>query len=191
MADSCRTCSPAAISAGFLPVTGNSPRVLILGSFPSIQSLRHSEYYGNPQNHFWKIMDALFAINHRLPYRDRVASLTGHHIALWDVIQTCSRKGSADEEIREPVFNDISGFFTAHPTVRLIVLNGTTAGRYYRRMMLPKTLENCILPSTSPANTRYTLAEKVSAWEIVRANCERKSNRKGYRSIRNLKKMTW
>ncbi|MFA6225625.1 MAG: DNA-deoxyinosine glycosylase [Methanoregula sp.] len=153
-------------------MTGDVPRVLILGSFPSIQSLRHREYYGNPQNHFWKIMDALFAIDHRLPYRDRVAYLTGHHIALWDVVQTCSRKGSADEEIREPVFNDISGFLTAHPTVRLIVLNGIAAGRHYHRMMLPQTPENRILTSTSPANTRYTLAEKMRAWEIVRKTCE-------------------
>ncbi|MDO8872663.1 MAG: DNA-deoxyinosine glycosylase [Methanoregula sp.] len=173
MADLCRTSSPAATPAGFLPVTGDFPRVLILGSFPSIQSLRHSEYYGNPQNHFWKIMDALFAIEHLLPYRERIEYLTGHHIALWDVVQSCKRRGSADDKIREPVFNDISWFLTAHPTVRLIVLNGTAAGRYYRRMNMPPAIENHILPSTSPANTRYTLAEKVGAWEIIRANSKR------------------
>lgn len=173
MAEICRHNSSADTPAGFLPVTGDFPRVLILGSFPSIQSLLHTEYYGNPQNHFWKIMDALFAIDHRLPYLDRVAFLTGHHIALWDVVQSCKRKGSADEEIRKPVFNDISGFLTTHPTVSLIVLNGTAAGRYYRRMNLPPAIEYHILPSTSPANTRYTLAEKVEAWRIVRVNCER------------------
>ena len=173
MADRCRTRSPAPPCAGFLPLTGNTPRVLILGSFPSVQSLRHAEYYGNPQNHFWKIMESLFAIDHLLPYRERIAYLTGHHIALWDVVLTCKRKGSADEEIRMPVFNDISGFLTAHPTVRLIMLNGTAAGRYYRRLNMPPSIENRVLPSTSPANTRYTLAEKVEAWEIVRANSER------------------
>ena len=169
MADLCGTCSNAAASAGFLPVTGDFPRVLILGSFPSILSLRHSEYYGNPQNHFWKIMESLFAIDRHLPYRDRVAYITGHHIALWDVVRACTRRGSADEEIREPVFNDIMGFLIAHPTVRLIVLNGTAAGRYYRRMNIPSAIENRILPSTSPANTRYSFLEKVGAWEIVRA----------------------
>jgi TDG/mug DNA glycosylase family protein len=173
MADMCRTSSPAATPAGFLPVTGDLPRVLILGSFPSIQSLRHCEYYGNPQNHFWKIMDALFAIDPLLPYRERIEYLTGHHIALWDVVRTCKRRGSADDKIREPVFNDISGFLTAHPTVRLIVLNGTAAGRYYHRMNMTPDIENNILPSTSPANTRYTLAEKVGAWKIVRENCKK------------------
>ncbi|MFA4850822.1 MAG: DNA-deoxyinosine glycosylase [Methanoregula sp.] len=172
MKEQCKTSSPATTPAGFLPVTGDMPKVLILGSFPSIQSLRHCEYYGNPQNHFWKIMESLFAIDHCLPYHERITHLTGHHIALWDVVRTCTRKGSADEKIREPVFNDISGFLTAHPTVRLIVLNGTAAGRYFHVMNITPAIENRILTSTSPANTRYTLAEKVKEWEIVRANCE-------------------
>ena len=173
MVEQCRPNLPAAKLSGILPITGNTPRVLILGSFPSIKSLRNCEYYGNPQNHFWKIMDALFAIDHRLSYHERIKNLTGHHIALWDVVRTCTRRGSADDEIREPVFNDMSGFLTAHPTVRLIVLNGATAGRYFRRMNMTPAIEIHILPSTSPANTRYTLAEKVIVWEIVRKNCER------------------
>jgi TDG/mug DNA glycosylase family protein len=168
MADLCRTSTPDATSAGFLPVTGDTPRVLILGSFPSIKSLLHCEYYGNPQNHFWKIVQSLFGIDHQLPYTTRVECLTMNHIALWDVVQSCTRKGSADEEIREPVFNDICGFLTAYPTVNLIVLNGTAAGRYYHRMNMPYVIENCILPSTSPANTRFTLEEKTEAWKIIR-----------------------
>ncbi|PKL67712.1 MAG: DNA-deoxyinosine glycosylase [Methanomicrobiales archaeon HGW-Methanomicrobiales-1] len=164
-----QTISPhPAASTGFQPETGDTPRVLILGSFPSIQSLRHTEYYGNPQNHFWKIMESLFEIDHRLPYRDRVALLTGHHIALWDVVCSCSRKGSADEKIKEPVVNDIGGFLATHPTVQLIVLNGTAAGRYYHRKNPAPAVGSTILPSTSPANTRYTLAEKIKAWDIVR-----------------------
>jgi TDG/mug DNA glycosylase family protein len=173
MAELCRSGSDAATRAGFLPVTGDTPRVLILGSFPSVKSLEHLEYYGNPQNHFWKIIDALFAIDHRLPYQERITGLTRHHLALWDVISTCKRKGSADEAIQEPVFNDISGFLTAHPSVRLIVLNGGTAGRYFHRMNMTPVRKNSVLPSTSPANARYTLAEKVSAWEIVRTTCEK------------------
>ena len=47
----------------------NSPEVLILGSFPGRQSLLKKEYYGNPRNHFWHIMEALFSIDRHLPYR--------------------------------------------------------------------------------------------------------------------------
>ena len=164
-----QTLSPRyAALTGFQPETGDTPRVLILGSFPSVQSLRHTEYYGNPQNHFWKIMESLFGIDHRLPYQNRVALLTGHHIALWDVVCSCTRKGSADEKIKEPVINDIGGFLATHPTVQLIVLNGTAAGRYYHRTNPAPAVGSTILPSTSPANTRYTLAEKIKAWDIVR-----------------------
>ena len=173
MVKRCKSGSDAAASSGFLPVTGGTPRVLILGSFPSRQSLLHSEYYGNPRNHFWKFMEALFAIDPTLPYMERTECLTGHHIALWDVVRTCMRNGSADEEIREPAFNDISGFVTAYPTVQLIVLNGNAAGKYFRRMHLSTSIENHILPSTSPANARYTLEEKVRAWEIVRTSSRR------------------
>jgi TDG/mug DNA glycosylase family protein len=173
MAELCKCGSDAAASSGFLPVTNSTPRVLILGSFPSRLSLWHSEYYGNPRNHFWKVMEALFAIDHMLPYRERTEYLTGHHVALWDVVRTCTRNGSADEEIKEPIFNDIGGFVTAYPTIQLIVLNGNAAGKYYRRMNPSTWIENQILPSTSPANARYTFEEKVRAWEIVRTNSGR------------------
>jgi TDG/mug DNA glycosylase family protein len=176
MADLCRIHPPDTTSAGFLPETSNTPRVLILGSFPSVKSLRYSEYYGNPQNHFWKIMESLFGIDYQLPYPNRVACLTRNHIALWDVVQSCTRKGSADEEIREPVFNDICWFLTTYPTVNLIVLNGTAAGRYFLRMNLPHVIENCILPSTSPANTRFTLEEKTEAWKIIRVYGKREQS---------------
>jgi TDG/mug DNA glycosylase family protein len=153
---------------GLPPVTAESPRVLILGSFPSTKSLQHSEYYGNPQNHFWKIVEALFSIDQDLLYPDRTNRLIQHPVALWDVVRSCRREGSADDRIREPLFNDIAGFLAKNPTLQLIALNGTSAGRYYRRLQIPIKIKSVVLPSTSPANTRFTIAEKVREWKIVR-----------------------
>jgi hypoxanthine-DNA glycosylase len=158
------SCAP-----GLPPVQGISTEVLILGSFPSCQSLLHKEYYGNPQNHFWKIVEALFQIDRHLPYSVRTSRLTDHKIALWDVVSTCCRQGSADARIRSPVFNDLQGFFESCPSLRLVVLNGSTAGRYYTMMKIPVPVPAVVLPSTSPANTRFTLGEKVRRWEIIRA----------------------
>lgn len=155
-------------SHGFLPVHGESVEVLILGSFPSRQSLEKKEYYGNPQNHFWHIIEALFNIDRHLPYAVRISRLTKHRIALWDVISACCRDGSADVQIREPVFNDLSGFLGLHPEIRLVALNGSTAGRYYHQMTISTQVPAVILPSTSPANARVSLHEKVSAWNIIR-----------------------
>jgi double-stranded uracil-DNA glycosylase len=160
-------------SCGLLPVTGQEPRILILGSFPSVLSLAHAEYYGNPRNRFWAVMERLFAIPAALPYTGRTRDLTQKGIALWDVIASCTRMGSADSRIRNPVPNDIAGFIRRHPSVRLIALNGSMAGRLYHRYGEVKGIRSVTLPSTSPANAAVTFEEKVLAWEIVRTAGDR------------------
>jgi TDG/mug DNA glycosylase family protein len=89
------------------------------------------------------------------------------------VVASCSRPGSADSRIRNPVPNDIAGFIRAHPTVRLIALNGSTAGRLYYRFAEVPGIPPVTLPSTSPANAAVTFAEKVRKWNIIRASCIR------------------
>jgi double-stranded uracil-DNA glycosylase len=159
--------SDSCFNRGLPPVHGDMPEILILGSFPGRQSLLKKEYYGNPGNHFWHIIEALFLIDRHLSYPVRISRLMDHRIALWDVISTCSRKGSADTRIRHPVFNDLAGFLAAFPTVRFIALNGSSAGRYYHQLNITASVPAAVLPSTSPANTRFTLSEKVRKWEIV------------------------
>jgi TDG/mug DNA glycosylase family protein len=151
---------------GLAPVIGQDAEFLILGSYPSLQSLAKGEYYGNPHNQFWKIMEHLCGIDHTQPYAVRTGQIIRHHIALWDVLATCSREGSADAAIRAPVPNDIRGLLDRYPTVRCIALNGTTAGRCYARLALPEVL-SIVLPSTSPAYARLTLAEKTERWAAL------------------------
>jgi TDG/mug DNA glycosylase family protein len=154
---------------GLPAVHGELPEVVILGSFPSRQSLLKKEYYGNPRNQFWQIIEALFLIDRHLPYRVRTSRLMDHRIALWDVISTCSRKGSADARIQNPVFNDLARFLESLPTLHLVALNGSSAGRYYHQLNISASVPAVVLPSTSPANTRFTLKEKVGRWEIIRS----------------------
>jgi TDG/mug DNA glycosylase family protein len=155
-------------SSGLGPVTGKDPFVLILGSFPSILSLEKQEYYGNPKNRFWAVMEELFSVPAGLPYPDRIALLTGNDVALWDVIRACERAGSADSRIRNPLPNDIGGFARAHPTLRLVALNGGTAWHYYERFNEIPGVPTVVLPSTSPANARLPFAEKVRRWEAIK-----------------------
>ena len=161
------------ISPGLAPLAGPEPLVLVLGSFPSVLSLAHSEYYGNPRNRFWAVMEELFGIPATLPYPGRCLRLTQERIALWDVVAACSRPGSADSRIRDPVPNDSAGFVRAHPSVRLVALNGSTAGRLYHRLAEVPGIPSVVLPSTSPANAAVTFAEKVRQWGIVRTTCVR------------------
>jgi TDG/mug DNA glycosylase family protein len=161
-------------SCGLSPLAGPEPHILILGSFPSVLSLVHDEYYGNPRNRFWAVMEDLFAIPAGLSYPERTRRLTQEGVALWDVVASCSRPGSADSRIRNPVSNDIAGFVRAHPSVRLVALNGSTAGRLYHRFLEVPGLPSVTLPSTSPANAAVTFEEKVRMWDIVRTTCARK-----------------
>jgi hypothetical protein len=45
---------------GLPPLVGPRTRVLVLGSFPSVKSLQSQQYYAHPQNHFWRIVQALW-----------------------------------------------------------------------------------------------------------------------------------
>jgi hypoxanthine-DNA glycosylase len=164
-----RCLEPEYPDRGLLPISGGPASVLILGSFPGRQSLLKQEYYGNEKNHFWQIIEALFQIDRHLPYSTRTVELAGKGVALWDVISGCNRKGSADTRIRDPVFNDIAGFLASNPSLQLIALNGSIAGRYYVRLNIQTSVPFVVLPSTSPANTKFTLVEKMNRWEIIRA----------------------
>jgi double-stranded uracil-DNA glycosylase len=149
---------------GLRAVSGTEPRLLILGSFPSVLSLARGEYYGNTKNRFWASMEELFAIPAALPYPERVSGLTEKKCALWDVVSTCERPGSADSRIRHPVPNDIAAFARAHPSLQLIALNGSTAGRLYHRLAEVPGIPSVTLPSTSPAHAAMPFEEKVRRW---------------------------
>ena len=152
---------------GLKPVIGGLPAVLILGSFPGRISLSQNRYYANPKNQFWHIIEALTGINRHLPYVERVEKLVKNRIALWDVISTCQREGSADHHIRNPSLNPVRELLNSYPSIRAAIFNGTTASRYASSLRLPDHIMQVTLPSTSPANTRFTLAEKTKRWGIL------------------------
>ncbi|KIQ19664.1 DNA-deoxyinosine glycosylase [Rhodococcus sp. MEB064] len=154
----------------FAPLVGASPHTLLLGSMPGVASLRAGQYYAHPRNAFWPIMAQLVDFRADDPYDDRVAALTASGIAVWDVLELCTREGSLDSAIDADtaVANDLAGFVTDHPTVRRIFLNGAAAEKLFlRHVRLPRAVACRRLPSTSPAHASSTLAEKTEAWRVV------------------------
>jgi TDG/mug DNA glycosylase family protein len=162
--------SPSPRLAGLPPVVGDSPAVLILGSFPSVISVEKGEYYANPRNRFWHLIEALLGINAQLPYHVRTVQLKEKRIALWDVTRECEREGSDDAAIKNEVVNDIPGFLRDHPSIRVIILNGGGASRIFHRHF-PDGIPGIMiftLPSTSPANAKFGLPQLADAWSVLR-----------------------
>ncbi|MFD1169811.1 MULTISPECIES: DNA-deoxyinosine glycosylase [Oceanobacillus] len=156
----------------FPPVLPDEPRVLILGSMPSVKSLEEQQYYGNPRNHFWPILFALFQENKIDNYDDRIDFVKKHGIALWDAIAACYREGSLDSSIKDAEANDIAGLLERYPTIRFIGCNGTKAFDTFKKhfdfTQFPDVHVKK-LPSTSPIPGRFTKTfdEKVESWSII------------------------
>ena len=156
----------------FPPISDPSATVLILGSMPGKASLRANQYYGHPQNAFWKIMGELVDAGPDLSYSDRAATLRSRGIAVWDVLKSCTRASSLDSDIVEDsiVTNDFAAFFDAHPNIAHVFFNGGKTEHAYRKYVLP-TLDAHVryerLPSTSPANASIPYTEKRNAWTVI------------------------
>ncbi len=153
---------------GLAPAVSAQTVVLILGSFPGGRSLAEQQYYAHPQNHFWKILQAIWPTN-ALPtgpdsYRDRLAWLLDRGLGVWDVYAACEREGSLDSAIRNAVVNDIAGLHL--PRLAAIAHNG---GESFRHARHTRSLGVPVyrLPSTSPANASWRFERKLAAWREV------------------------
>ena len=156
------------LSHPFAPVFRSDSRVLILGSFPSVKSRQNRFYYGHPQNRFWPLMAALFEEDIPVTIDEKTGLLLRHRLALWDCARQCEITGSSDASIRNVAVNDLSVILN-HSQVECIACNGQTAGRLYRKAIAPAVgREALILPSTSPANARWTLPMLIEAWMPIR-----------------------
>ncbi len=152
---------------GFAPVIDADIRTLILGSFPSVASLGKAQYYGHPQNHFWRLVGAVIAEPlPQMAYDERLRTLLDHRIGLWDIIGTCTREGSLDSSIRDPGHNDFSRVTCVASRLSRVCFNGKTAAKM-EPLFAKWGFETVVLPSSSPA---YTLAfeRKLEAWRSIR-----------------------
>jgi hypoxanthine-DNA glycosylase len=153
----------------FDPVVDKHVRLLVLGSLPGDVSLAQKQYYGHPQNQFWRLMSAV--MNADLPTMDypaRLQTLLKNGVGLWDVIATARREGSLDSNIQQQANNDLVGLIGTLPALTAIAFNGGTAARHGVRLIGERVDSYRIitLPSSSPA---YTLpfTEKLIRWQTL------------------------
>lgn len=153
---------------GFPPVWRSDARLLILGSMPSVESLRQGFYYAHPRNAFWPMMADLLGEQMPNSMDQKKEILLKHHIALWDSAQSCEREGSLDSAIRVPRANDFAALYRSCPQIRHVFFNGAAACQLYRRLVSRQDEDARRvfhrMPSTSPAYTlRYE--EKLKIWK--------------------------
>ena len=125
------------------------------------------------------------------------AFLQSHSIVLWDIVQACEIQGSSDSSLKNIAFNDI--FTLLHTSaIRAIFLNGIKATtlfqQYCKKLGFPTTIQTCphykiliptesltpkftreirifSLPSTSPANAKYSPDSLIDSWRILLDFC--------------------
>lgn len=154
---------------GFNPIVPNMPKVIILGTMPSVVSIEQAFYYAHPRNAFWPIMEQL--LGHTLnTEREKIVALQQAGIFLWDVLQACERQGSLDSAIKQPQANDFEAIFARFPQLKTVIFNGQAAEKLFKQQVLkrqavPSDLTYLTLPSTSPANARLKLSDKVLFWQ--------------------------
>ena len=133
----------------FPPVARGDARLLILGTMPSVESLRQSFYYAHPRNAFWPVMAEVLGAPVPETVEEKRALLTG----------------SLDSAMRDILPNDFDSLYARCPKIERILFNGDTARKLYMRLVgrMPEGCDWARMPSTSPA---YTLpyARKLDAW---------------------------
>lgn len=168
----------------FEPVFDERSRVLVLGTMPSPKSREVGFYYGHPQNRFWRVMEALFELpDHSLVENDaRRAFLLKQHIALWDVLASCTIEGAADASIVDAIPNDLTRILGTAPITHVFTTGGKATQLCQRMngdMLSARNIALTGLPSTSAANARMRLDQLVEAYRpivhaVTAGNCHAK-----------------
>ena len=152
---------------GFAPVCFADSKILILGSFPSVKSRQVDFYYGNKQNRFWKMIFSIYGEQYQEGIEEKRAFLLRNGIALWDIATECQIEGSKDATLRNAKLADLS-IILSKASIQKILLNGSLAYQLFETRYQDIGVSYCKLPSTSPANPRFSIRAWKEALDDVR-----------------------
>ena len=155
-----------ALKIAFPPIVDDQCKILLLGTMPGDRSLQLQQYYGHPGNHFWKLIYTLFDQPLEPDYEARKLFLLQHHIALWDVLESCTCEGSLDSNIKNEVVNDFASFYELHPNITHVFFDSRKAEEFYLKYV-KKSADKIyhLLPSPSRANASKSFEQKLEAWK--------------------------
>ena len=149
------------------PIFDKNSKILVLGSFPSVKSRESQFFYHHPQNRFWKVLSSVIGVDTPTSIEEKKKFLLDNNIALWDVIDSCDIEGSSDSSIKNVVPNDLDKIIE-NCNIKQIFCNGGKSYELYRKYCEKDTnLKAIKLPSTSPANARFSLEKLIAEWNII------------------------
>ena len=155
----------------FKPIFDKNSKILILGSFPSVVSRKFGFYYANPQNRFWRVLAGI--LNAAVPEStdEKIKFLLSHHIAIYDAAISCEIEGSSDAKMSKIVPVNLKPIFK-EANIRQVYANGGKAyeicEKYLNDEILKATGKEPVkLPSTSPANAKFSLEKLKCEWKVV------------------------
>lgn len=149
------------------PIYNCDSEILILGSIPSVKSREVGFYYGNPKNRFFKILSDIYDEEINNDIESKINFLHKHHIALWDVIHSCTITGSSDSSIKDVVVNDIS-LLIKNSKITKIYTTGKKAYHLYNKYLFKNIgIEAIYLPSSSPANQSIKYKDIINEYKKI------------------------
>ena len=153
-------------------------KIVILGTFPGIESLNEKRFYQSNRNSFWKIMEGVLnekdlEKNAKNPtrYNDEAMNVFKKHgIALLDLYECCEREDknskntSLDKHIKNAKINEELANI---PQTVKVLCNGAKAFRIYEKVAR-KTYSNLPeskkLQSSSNSNSKF-VDKKIEEWK--------------------------
>ena len=166
---SARHVAPVTLKNSFPPVARPDARLLLLGSLPGERSLAEKRYYAHPQNQFWRLMGPAIGRDLTgLDYPERLEALLEARVALWDVVGSARRSGSADAAIRDVSVNALPRLVATLSDLRAIAFNGRKAAAIGRAAISAESFGGVLvdLPSSSPLHT-IGVAAKQPMWSAL------------------------
>lgn len=148
----------------FKPIVFKDTQILILGSFPSIQSFEKNFYYAHPRNQFWKLLESItsYPVNNR---DQKVWLLKECKFGLWDMVKVCSRENSLDSSLENEEVNDLAAFLEEYPSITKVAFTGKKAEALFKTHFSHLNIETVYLPSPSAAYAKMTFDAKVSEYK--------------------------
>lgn len=148
------------------PIYDKASKILILGTMPSVKSREQAFYYAHPQNRFWKIMAQLFECSLETK-EEKTAFCHQHHIALYDVLESCDIHGSSDSSIKNAKPNDLREILQ-NSQIEMIFTTGKKAYSLYQKYQEKQTgIVAICLASPSPANASKKLKDLVEDYQVI------------------------